>query len=131
MHLLLSQGMPITSALELAQDVVLSNNVAKLIKHSRDMVLSGQPFAEGLKMKKGVIPKIMIKLIEVGEKSGTLAKSLLDISEHLDYEVNKNLKTLSVVLEPVMLVIVGIAVGGMMLAVIGPIYGLISQVGSR
>jgi type II secretory pathway component PulF len=71
----------------------------------------------------------MIKITEAGEKSGSLDKSMLDVSEFLDYQVGKTLQTLTTVLEPVMLIFVGILVGGMMLSIIAPIYGLIGQVG--
>ncbi len=56
---------------------------------------------------------------------------MLDASEYLDYQVTKSLKTLTTLLEPIMLVFVGVLVGGMMLAIIAPIYGLIGQVGTR
>ncbi|KKU83107.1 MAG: Type II secretion system F domain protein, partial [Candidatus Amesbacteria bacterium GW2011_GWC2_47_8] len=70
-------------------------------------------------------------LVEAGERTGTLDKSMQEISEHLDYEVGNSLKAATALLEPVLLVIVGISVGGMMLAIIAPIYGLIGQVGGR
>ena len=73
----------------------------------------------------------MIKLIEVGDKTGTLDKSMQDVSEYMEYEVSNRLQTITVLLEPIMLVFVGIVVGGMMLAIIAPIYGLIGQVGGR
>lgn len=131
LYLLLSSGLPITSALELASDVVVRRKTAQIIRNSRDMVLSGKKLSEGLRMAKGYIPTIMIKLLEAGEKTGTLDKSMQDISEYFDYEVTNTLKVLTSLLEPIMLVVVGIVVGGMMLAIIAPIYGLIGQVGSR
>jgi len=73
----------------------------------------------------------MIKLVEAGERTGTLDRSMQEISQHLDYEVGNSLKALTAILEPVLLVVVGISVGGMMLAIIAPIYGLIGQVGGR
>lgn len=131
LFLLLSSGLPIATALELAEDVVLRKDVGDLLKKAREMVVSGKPFSEGLRSsKKKLVPGMMIKLIEVGEKSGTLDKSLEDISENLDYNVTKSLKTVTALLEPLMLVGVGIGVGIMMLAIIAPIYGLISQVGA-
>jgi type II secretory pathway component PulF len=72
----------------------------------------------------------MIKLIEAGEKTGSLDRSLQDISEYFDYQVTKTLATLTSLLEPIMLVVIGIMVGAMMISIIAPIYGLISQVGS-
>ena len=131
MFLLLASGLPITSALELSQDVVMRAQTAKIIAKSRDMVLSGKKLTEGLRAGRGLIPSFMIKLTEAGEKSGSLDKSMADISAHLDYQVSNTLKTLTAVMEPILLVVVGISVGGMMLAIIAPIYGLIGQVSSR
>ncbi len=55
---------------------------------------------------------------------------MLDVSEYLDYQVSGTLKTLTALIEPIMLVGVGILVGGMMMAIIAPIYQLIGQVGA-
>jgi type IV pilus assembly protein PilC len=131
LYLLLSSGLPITTALELSQDVISKKATFLLIKKSREMVMSGKKLSEGLRSKKGVIPTIVIKLIEAGERSGTLDKSMQDISTYLDYEVSNTLKTFAAVIEPVMLLLVAVGVGGMMMAIIAPIYGLISQVGGH
>lgn len=131
MYLLLTSGITITSALELARDVVLKPEISQAIAYANEMVLAGKKLSDGFKEKKGVFSGIMIKIIEAGEKTGTLDKSMLDMSEFLDYQVSNSLKTLTTVLEPVMLVFVGILVGGMMLAIIAPIYGLIGQVNAR
>lgn len=131
LYLLLNSGLPLINALELAQEVVTKKEIKDVIMRTKEMVSSGKKLSEGFRTGKGKIPSIMIKLIEVGDKTGTLDKSMQDISEYLDYEVTSTLKTITVVLEPVMLVLVGLTVGGMMLAIIAPIYGLIGQVGGR
>ncbi len=131
MYLLLTSGITITSALDLTKDVVLKPEISSAIAYANEMVMAGKRLSDGFKEKKGAFSSIMIKIIEAGEKTGTLDKSMLDISEYLDYEVSNTLKTLTTVLEPVMLVFVGILVGGMMLAIIAPIYGLIGQVGGK
>jgi len=128
-YYLLSSGIPITTALELTKDVVIRKDIAQTIQITHEMVLSGKPLSEGLKSNKKIIPTIMLKMIEAGEKTGSLDKSMLEVSEHLDYRVSSTLKVLTALLEPVMLVIVGVCIGGMMLAIIAPIYGLIGQVG--
>lgn len=131
LYLLLSSGIPIASALELTQDVVMKNNLKRVILDSKNAVLSGTRLSEGLKGAKGVVPTIMIKIIESGEKTGSLDSSMLEISEYLDYQVTNSLRTLTALLEPIMLVFVGVMIGGMMLAIIAPIYGLIGSVGVR
>jgi len=130
LHLLLYAGIPINGALELTEDVCARRDTVKIIQKSKELVLSGKPFSEGLKTGKGYIPSLMIKLVEAGEKTGSLDKSLQDISEYFDYQVTRTLVTLTALLEPIMLVVVGIVVGGLMISIIAPIYGLISQVGS-
>jgi type II secretory pathway component PulF len=131
LYLLLSAGLPITSALELSHDVVFRPHLAQLITKSREMILSGKRLSDGFRTAKGSIPSIVVKLIEAGEKSGSLDKSMQDISEFLDYQVSNTLKNLTAVIEPIMLLVVGVFVGGMMMAIIAPIYGLIGQVGGR
>ncbi len=130
LYLLLNAGLPITVALELTQDVVIKKNISNAIKHAKNYVYSGKKLSEGFKDSKKVIPPIMIKIIEAGERSGSLDKSMLDVSEYLDYQVSNTLKTLTALIEPIMLVGVGILVGGMMMSIIAPIYQLIGQVGA-
>jgi len=131
LFLLLNAGIPITTALELTQDTVTRNDIKKAIMHCHDVVVGGKKLSEGFRDEKNVIPNIMIKITEAGEHSGSLDRSMRDISEYLDYQVSNKLKTVTALIEPLMLVVVGILIGGMMLAIIAPIYGLISQVASR
>ena len=98
LYLLLNAGIPITGALELAQDVVVKKEIEKAIINSRDAVQSGKKLSEGLKVQKKSIPSIMIKLIEAGEKSGSLEKSMQDISVYFDYQVSKMLATATMLL---------------------------------
>ena len=130
LYLLLNAGIPITSALEFAQDTVKKKEIIDIVKRSREKVVAGKRFSEGLKEGKGIIPYIMIKIIEAGEKTGSLDKSMQEVSEYLDYEVSSALKSTTSLIEPVMLILVGIMVGGMMLSIIAPIYSVIGQVGS-
>lgn len=128
LSLLLFSGLPITMALELSIDVVNKKETARIISNARDLVLVGKTMSSAFRQSKGYIPTIVIKLMEAGERTGSLDKSLQDISEHLDYEVSNTLKTLTALLEPLMLVLVGVVVGGMMFSIIAPIYGLVSQI---
>lgn len=131
MYLLLSSGITITNALELAEEVVLRPDIAKAVRHAQETVLSGKNLSQGFKDNKKIFPGLVIKIIEAGEKTGTLDKSLEDVSKQMDYRVSGSLKNITTALEPIMLVAVGILVGGMMMAIIAPIYGLIGQVNAR
>ena len=131
LFLLLTAGIPITNALELTENVVVNKDVEQAIRKAKEAVASGRKLSEGFKDNKKVFPSMAIRIAEAGERSGTLDKSMSEISDFLDYQVSMKLKTTTVLLEPILLVAIGALVGGMMLAIIAPIYGLIGQVGGR
>lgn len=131
MHLLLTSGVSITEALSLASRVVWTKEAKNAVDQGLENAGSGMPFSSGIRGKGTPFPPMMVKLIEVGEQTGTLDKAMQDVSEHMDYQVSKTLGKLTMMLEPIMLVIIGLAVGGMMMSIIGPIYGMIGQVGGR
>lgn len=128
MHLLLSSGITIVAALDLTSDVVIKKETQSIIEKTKELILSGKTFSDGLRTGKGYIPIMMIKLVETGERTGTIDKSMEDISQYYDYQVTNTLKALTALLEPVTLVVVGIVVGAMMISIIAPIYSLIGQV---
>ncbi|MCL4384257.1 type II secretion system F family protein [Patescibacteria group bacterium] len=129
--LLLGSNVPIASALELSQDVVVGRDLNQAILRSRDIILSGGRLSEGLRTPRKTIPAVITKIIESGEKSGSLDKSMQDVSEYLDYNVTNDLKMVTTLLEPLILVVVGLFVGGMMLSIIAPIYNLIGQISAH
>jgi type II secretory pathway component PulF len=131
MFLLLSSGITITNALDLAQEVVMRKDISNAVGHAKETVLAGKQLSQAFKDHKDIFSGIVIKLVEAGEKTGTLDKSLQDVSKQMDYQVNNTLDTLTAMIEPIMLVVVGLLVGGMMLAIIAPIYGLIGQIGPK
>lgn len=128
LNLLLGAGITITSALEMCEDVVVRRDVHNAIKHAKSVVFGGKKLSQGLKDNKKIFPSIMIKIVEAGERSGSLDKSMMDVSEFMDYQVSGTLKTVTALVEPLLLVVVGVLIGGMMLAIIGPIYGMIGNV---
>lgn len=131
MAMLYSSGLTITSSLELCEGIVMSKSIGNMIKQSKTIIFAGKNLSDSLKNYKKNIPAIMIKIIEAGEKSGSLEESMREVANYLDYHVSHTLKTLTALIEPVMLVIVGGMVGSLMLSIIAPIYSLIGQVGAR
>ncbi len=129
--LLLNAGIPITSALELTENVVVSRDVEMGLRQAKEAVASGKKLSEGFKANRKIFPSMAIRITEAGERSGSLDKSMAEIAEFLDYQVSIKLKTTTSLLEPILLVVIGVMVGGMMLSIIAPIYGLIGQVGGR
>ena len=131
MYMLLSAGIPIVSALELMEDVMYKHEMRQVVRGIREQVLAGRAFSVGLREHKSIIPTLVIRMVEAGEKSGTLDESMSEIADHLDREVSRSLETATTLIEPIMLVIVGVMIGGMMLSIIAPIYGLIGNFRTR
>lgn len=137
---LLRAGVPIVDALELSEDVTTKPAVRAMVRDCRRLVTAGQPLSEGMRLHKagagglghgGVVPAMMIQIVEAAEASGTVDTTMQELSRHFETQVRQSLKTFATLIEPVALVVVGVLVGGMMLAVIAPIYGLINQIRTR
>lgn len=131
LHMLLASGVNISYSLDLIQDIVINKHIVKMIAYAKENVASGKSLASAFRKFKKYVPSLIIRVIEAGEKSGHLDKSLLETSEYLDYDVSNSLKSMTALLEPIMLVVIGIGVGAMMLSIIAPMYGLIGQVGGK
>jgi type II secretory pathway component PulF len=128
MYLLMNSGITIINALELCEEVVVSKDVKLALLSIKQSILNGKAFSFSLKQHKKIFPGTMIELVKAGEQTGTLDESMRDIAEYLDYKVSDTLQFLTALIEPIMLVLVALLVGGMMVAIIGPIYGLIGQI---
>lgn len=130
--ILLNSDVPIVTALDLVSDIVINQDIKKSVLESKNIIMAGGKLSEGLKKnKKKAIPGIVVKIIESGEKTGSLDKAMQDVSDYMDYNVTNDLKTTTTLLEPVILVVVGLFLGTMMISIIAPIYNLISQINNH
>ena len=76
-------------------------------------------------------PKLVTRMIKVGEGSGKLEGTLLYLARYYEEEVDNLTKNLTTILEPVLLVIIGLVVGGLALSIITPIYQLTGSIGNQ
>jgi type IV pilus assembly protein PilC len=126
--LLLHAGIPLNEALILSERVVQKKQVEAIVQRMRANVGAGKPLSDGLRGIKSTMPPMMIRSIETAEQSGTLEKTMQDLAEYFATQVSANLKTITALLEPILLVVVGIMVGTLMITIIAPMYNLISQI---
>lgn len=123
--IMLKAGLPITTVLE-AQYQATDNLVFKsYVKKISDSVEKGQPIADKLDSKFfRFIPSLVVKMVGVGEKTGKLDESFLYLGEFFSDEVDNYSQNLSTLIEPVILIIIGLIVAFVALAIISPIYQL-------
>lgn len=126
---LMRSGVPVSASLDTSA-ATLGNIVLERNFNSIKILLNeGKNIGDALDMKKfPEIPTFVIKMIKIGEKTGNLEEVLLYISEFYEDEVDNLTKNLTTVLEPILLVIIGLVVGFMALAIIGPIYELTGSI---
>ena len=126
---LLAGGIPIVAGLEVAVGAVSNSYFKQRLEPMIDGVREGQSLAASLE-ETGAGSDIVVDMIEVGEATGSLDTMLSDVSDFLDEEVETNLQRLLSLLEPVMLVLMGIIVATLLISVYLPLFSLLGQVES-
>jgi type IV pilus assembly protein PilC len=123
---LLRSGLPIGEAIQTTSDA-LGNYAYKL-----NLAKIGREVGQGEKLSKSltafpeIFPPMVCQMIAVGERSGKLEEVLFYLAEFYEAEVDATTKNLSTILEPVLLVLIGVVVAGVALAVVTPLYQLTS-----
>jgi len=128
--MLLQAGLPITEAIESLEDATDSRMYKNFAKELKNRITDGQSFAEvfdGYKKSSKLIPLSIQQMIIAAESSGTVSTTLLNIGKIFEEKVDNTIKDLTVILEPVLLVIVWVGVVSVAFAVILPIYSLMGQ----
>ena len=123
---LLKSSVPITEALEISLSSLTWYQYKLLAKILPEAVRTGKSLS-GIMKEQRIFPSLMIQMVTAGEKTGTLDTSLADLASFYEEEVEEELKNLTQIIEPVLMLLVGIAVGVMVLSVIAPIYSVVGS----
>lgn len=127
MNTMLVSGIPMVHALELTADVVGNEIYKRVLNEATEDVKGGKSVSDALAGKK-IIPGIMIQMIKVGEESGELGKILKTLSTFYSREVINAVDTLVDLIEPAMIVLLGLGVGFLLASVLIPIYNISSSI---
>lgn len=128
--MLLQAGLPIIEAIESLEDATDSRMYKKFAQELKERISDGQSFQEifdNYKQSRKLIPLSIQQMIVAAENSGTVSTTLLNIGKIFEEKVDNTIKDLTVILEPVLLVIVWVGVVSVAFAVILPIYSLMGQ----
>lgn len=124
---LLTSGVTILDALSITAKTAGNKVLEKGIQRTLERITGGLTIAEPLK-DTGVFPPMVIHMIAVGEKTGDLAEMLKKISEFYAEEVDSAVDALTSIIEPIMIVIMGIVIGGILIAMYMPMFDMIGTV---
>jgi type IV pilus assembly protein PilC len=122
---LLSGGLPLVNALDIAARSVGNQFIASELDVVVARVREGASFAGALEAR-GVFPEVAVKMAEVGESTGALQDMLNTVADFYDEEISTNMERFVTLIEPVLLVAMGIVIAGLLLALYMPLFQLSS-----
>ncbi len=123
MDTMLTSGIPIVRAIDITSDVVGSRVYKGILKDAADGVKSGLALSAALE-KHPEMPGILVQMVKVGEETGSLGQILKTLADFYKREVDDAVDTLVGLIEPVMIVVLGLGVGLLLVSVLVPIYNL-------
>lgn len=119
--LLLSSGIPITPSLELSLSVIDNEVLRADAGHFKELISNGASLSDAFKSS-GLFPDFVISIITTGEETGNLDKSLLRIAQDYEKEVDRTINTMMRLVEPVIILVMGLVVGFIVLSMLLPIF---------
>ncbi len=121
---MLSAGIPIVRAIEITGAVVGNKVYEGVMKQAEEDVKSGLSLSAALEKNNEIIPGIMIQMVKVGEETGSLGQILKTLASFYKREVDDAVDTLVGLIEPIMIVALGLGVGVLLTSVLVPIYNI-------
>lgn len=125
---LLAGGIPLVQAMEIATGAVGNARVRHAIEPEIQRVRQGQSFHEAVE-ESGVFPSMAVDMAEVGEATGALDEMLANVSDFFDEKVEVQLQRILALVEPALLVFMGVVVALILLSLYLPMFGALSQIG--
>jgi type II secretory pathway component PulF len=123
MYTMLTSGIPMVKSIEISANVVGNDVYKKVLLDAADAIKSGNTMSSAL-VGYQEIPAIMIQMIKVGEESGQVANILQKLAKFYRREVDTSVETLISLIEPILMVLLGLGVGVVLAAVLIPIYNI-------
>ncbi len=119
---LINSGVPILESLELVADTAGNRFIERAVKDSSTSIERGSSFAEALREKREIFPEMVVQMASTGEESGALDRMLTRVSNFYEQQIESTIGTLTSLLEPVLIVLIGGVIGSILLSIFLPIF---------
>ncbi|MFM2374453.1 MAG: hypothetical protein RLZZ234_448 [Candidatus Parcubacteria bacterium] len=126
---LLASGVDVVSAISITEEVVQNSFYKTVLRSAAERVEKGSPLSGAFIEREDLYPVLVGEMIAVGEETGQISKMLEQLAVFYENEVEQKTKDLSTIIEPVLMVVIGGAVGFFALAMISPIYSISDSIG--
>jgi type IV pilus assembly protein PilC len=124
--LMYASGITILDCIRLSEEIVSNQVIADGLKRAGQLISEGQGVTAAFQTT-GIFPPLVIRMIKVGEATGSLDAALRNVSYFYNRDIKEMIERVQALIEPVMTVILGLLLGWIMVAVLGPIYDTISK----
>lgn len=128
---LLNTGVPILQALVIVKDTSGNEVVAKAVVEVHKSIRDGETISEPLKQFPAVFPPLVVHMIAVGEETGAIDAMLFKVAEAYEREVDDMVDGLAKLIEPLLIVFLGVVIGFIVIALYLPIFGLYDLIGKN
>ncbi len=122
---LIASGVPIVSALEIISRALSNFYFSQAMAEAAKRVRKGADLSEALKPYQDVYPSLVVQMLEVGEETGQTSDILIKLADFFEEEVSNATKNLASIIEPVLMIILGAAVGFFAVSMIQPMYSML------
>ncbi len=124
---LMKSAIPIIDSVDITADTCSNVLYKESLHKASEEIKSGTPLSEILRRYNRIFPPMVTEMIMVGEQTGEIDNLLTELADFYNTEVDKTMKNFTTIIEPVLIIMLGLAVGGVAVAVIMPMYSLVQN----
>jgi len=124
--MLYASSVPVLATLDLSSGAAGNRVLTKAVMECKSRIAEGLTIAESFEQAK-LFPKLVIRMLRIGELTGELDKSLTNVSYFYDREISESIESLQAIIEPTLTVFMGSILGWLILSMLGPLYDTISK----
>ncbi len=129
--MLIHSGITVTGAMELIRQSVDREPIRESITTATEMIRQGKDIAQSFDSQLPWLPELLNRMVAVGERSGNLPEMLDHVSDFYEEEFNNKVETLASLIEPMLIVFLGVIIGGIVVSLYLPIFGMAKLISRR
>ncbi len=126
---LLRSGVPVVEALGIVRDTLGNVYYKKALDEGMNALQKGVPLSQTIRKHPRIFPVLIPQMLDVGEETGKTSAMLLKVAEFYEMQVDQMTKNLSSIIEPLLMLLIGVAVGFFAIAMLKPMYSLLENIG--
>jgi type II secretory pathway component PulF len=127
---LLENGVPVLTALKIAEQIMGNSIVKEAIAKTREEVTDGKTIAQPLARSK-IFPQLMVDLVKIGEDTGDVPGALKNVADTYENELTIALRVMTNMIEPVMIIVMAMGVGFLLLSVLSAMFAITANIGGQ